>query len=291
MRLEACERCSAGQMDCKEISFAGELKFDICRYNVAYINDGVRIIRKDLTVPLRFMAINLRHQVTPMLSFISTEANKLEPFLMSKHIDITNGPSRILGAVIAVEHFINMISSVIDFHPRSSSGIIKNSHLKGMIDNYYNIYSMFKGMHRPRSLTFVNNVPTNVHIAHSEDLYCNIFAVLSENIWKYSLENSLFRVDFRRTNDKYCFVSFTNRSKPLDEDIDIFDYGSKVKKDTEGFGFGLFWVNKIVEYLNQLDIETMSGRGDLIFEHKQTVLDVGLAEQVFSLKNVPIVIR
>ncbi len=90
---------------------------DICDYGIAHFNDGGQIKKKKESVTMRHIAANLRHELDKVLQFIINEAVEIDGALSLKAIDTANPASRIVGATVILDNFIEMVSGVYDFTP------------------------------------------------------------------------------------------------------------------------------------------------------------------------------
>jgi len=118
-----CTYCSNKLCESSEL-----FKLDICKYGVAFYISKNGIEKKEEKITVRDISNNLRHELHKILQIIVSEANKIDPLLSSKKIDLKNPASRIVGATKILDQFIEMIAGVHDFHP--SDNLSANLHKK-----------------------------------------------------------------------------------------------------------------------------------------------------------------
>lgn len=277
---EACIRC--GTKSCQK-SVPDTL--DFCEYGVAYFNKQGRILKKEEAVTLRHVSHNLRHELNKVLQTIVSEAVKIDPTVSIKSIDLNNHASKIVGATIIIDQFIEMISGVNDFHParKYSANLEKKSNLHSILDKYSKVHSLISNTRRSKSLNITINCKSDIFISFAANIVEYIVSILFDNLWKYSLHSSDVDVIASRNKNGYIDIQFNNISKLIENTGAIFSKGYQQNESYEGFGYGLFWANILSGYYNEL-----SGRSLDLFDvtHVQYVIDDKIGRQEFTIRNV-----
>jgi signal transduction histidine kinase len=263
--------------------------FDICQYGVSYVNNNGNIITKEPTVPLSTIAKNLRHELNPILQTIIQQVSIIDPSLSTKHIDGKNPLSLIIGSTIVIDNFIQMITGVHEFHSLPDNEYSKKIRLKDTIDLYHVTYGIVKEDGRTKNLQLNNLIPDNYYIEDCADFIQYIFAVLIDNAWKYSIDNSTLTVNLNQINNNNYTIKITNQSKTIPENIDIFELGKKANPNTKGFGYGLNWVKTLEASYNNVFLDF--GKNAFQVTHNQIkneMLD-NISYQEFILNNIKII--
>jgi hypothetical protein len=286
--------------DC-ENSLSGT--FDVCKYGIAFFNNGVKIDRKEPLLPIAKISKNLRHEINPVLQTIIDQVTQLNPKLSTKEIDINDPLSVVIGATVILDIFIQMITGVNEFHYSSEpiSQLRKVFNVHNLVENYYNIYSILKEKERSKNLKLVNLVNKQLTINVCADFINYIIAVLIDNAWKYSTETSVLNVSSSNVKERLSTDShngtykkiktvdliLTNHSLRLPDNLPIYELGAKANSDSKGFGFGLYWAKNLEFHYNDL-INELPGEQDRfqILHEQLGASDPQFAYQKFTLKNV-----
>ncbi len=276
-----CLKCA--KKSCKQC-LVGEL--DVCDYGIAYCNYEGNILYKKTLVPLMMISKNLRHEMHKMLQAIIGEANQLDINLTTKHIDLENPASRIVGLSIAIDHFVQMLAGVNQFHS-ATSGFQESEKrcLSDIIQKYFAIHSIIRNERRSKDLSLELGFDTNLYISKHVDIFEYLISLLMDNAWKYSLPKTKVYVSTNIHNQESLDVTFINQSRKLPEEFDIFAKGSQADEGSEGFGYGLFWGLILVDHYNNLSQDIPCR---LAFTHEEHLIDSNNAEQRFILSGIPI---
>lgn len=279
-----CLRCSS--KPCEQYPI-GELHF--CEYDIAFIKLNETIVRKEALVPLRQISENLRHALNPVLNFIVGELNILEPNLSLRRLDLDKPVEKVLAATKIIDLFIQMISGVNEF--RSSLGGIQQDSprkLVSIINKYFKIYSILKSAHRNPNLKLNLIINDNIFLPLCPDIYEYLISILVDNAWKYSLPDTELKIEINIYENNHADILFINESTPFEADVDIFAKGQKAVKDSEGFGYGLFWARILIDYYNRLlNKHSIS----LELKHLQELKSDITAVQTFKLVNSDILLK
>jgi K+-sensing histidine kinase KdpD len=260
--------------------------FEICEYGVAFVNNQNAVEKREMTVSFRELVTNLRHEIHPVLQTIIQEANKLDITLTQRKIDINKPPSTILGSTIIIDHFIQMITGVHDFHSLSDSyKSRKKINIQTSIDKYYTIYSIVKSAERAKRLSFKTNLNKELIVTTGASIIEYIISILMDNIWKYSHSDSEVHIICKEKGANLMDIEFINVSDIIPDDKEIFSKGIKCDKLTKGFGYGLYWSKILTDRYNNFFIPNAEA-ANLIIIHKQNILGEIAAKQTFTLKNI-----
>jgi len=259
---------------------------DICDYGVAYFNKNGTILTKESLAPLRYISMNLRHELNRKLAAIVAAATEIDETISSDLVDPNNPASRILGTTLIIDQTIQMITGVTEFHPDDTikDQVSEKKQLSQLVKNYFNIHSIIKNVRDATELNLHILTEENIYITFCADTIEYLVSIMMDNVWKHSIKGT--EVEFSVIHKDYnlCDMVVKNMSKPILEDIDIFAKGSKVDKNIEGFGFGLFWANILIDHYNNKVKELSDDPLKLI--HKQIIVEENLAKQQFILENV-----
>ncbi|GAB5564429.1 MAG: hypothetical protein Wins2KO_14920 [Winogradskyella sp.] len=258
--------------------------FDICQYGISFLNRNGEIEVREPRIPLSTIAKNLRHEINPILQTIIQEASNLDPTLTVKRIDLNNPLSKIVGSTVILDNFIQMITGVHEFH--STPSVMSNKiNLRALVNNYFIIYSIIKEEGRTKNLILNNLIPDNLIINLNSDYITYMVSILIDNAWKYSIDGSTFSVSIKNKSKNNWDLIFVNKSEAIPQNINIFEQGSKVNKDSKGFGYGLNWIKDLeASYNERIDSEAST------FEitHNQLTPEKDFSFQEFILKNLKI---
>ncbi|MEX2410760.1 MAG: hypothetical protein WD607_05190 [Candidatus Paceibacterota bacterium] len=261
--------------------------FDICQYGISFLNRKGKIEVKEPRVPLATIARNLRHEINPILQSIIQQVSLIDPNLSTRKIDKSKPLSLVIGSTVIIDNFIQMITGVHEFHSTPSSLSAKKTNLKLLINNYFDIYGIIKESGRAKGLMLSNFLSDNLYITDLSDFIKYIVAVLIDNIWKYSIDHSRVTINInRKVSGKYKLV-IQNKSNTIPKNIDLFQMGSKVDKNTKGFGYGLFWVKTLENSYNEL--KNSREVDDFKVMHNQILRPDGYAMQQFIIDNIDVV--
>jgi hypothetical protein len=301
-----CLNCRFENPECEQSYKKSEFSFSVCPYGVAWINNNGCVERKEAPLNFQTIARNIRHNIGPLIAFIQNETIKLDKQIRFSEIKTDETAGRIAGATVAINHFIRVLAGIMDLHPIWTDQ--KTNHeqdIYSAIDKYYMIFSMFESRNRPKNLKKEIQISRNIFVNDDHQIFDSIFAVLSDNIWKHSINKSVFKVTstVATAGEDYINLVFTNRSSAIPEQIcdNIFDMGSKGNNshDSFGFGFGLHWAKLIVDYYNIKKFEKAAPvtnpdemnkyrKTELALVHKQKPIDDDLCTQEFVILNLPI---
>lgn len=277
---EACIRCSA--KTCLN-SKSGVL--DFCEYGIAYYNADGEILKKQEAVTLRHLSHNLRHELNKVLQTIVSEAVNIDPFVSTKTISMNSPASKIVGATIIIDQFIEMISGVNEFHParKYSVDLEKKSNLYSVLDKYAKVHSLISNTRRAKNLNIKISCSKKIDVSFAANIIEYLVSILFDNIWKYSTSGSTASVSIQRKANGFIDIDFENISAPIAIKDELFKKGVQQDSCSEGFGYGLYWASLLCGYYNEL-----SGRSSnlLSITHNQNLIDESMAKQNFVIRNV-----
>ena len=274
-----CLRCA--KSSCKE-SKNGTL--EICEHGVAYYNDNGKILLKDALVPLSLVTRNLRHELNRMLAVIVAESIRLDPTVTTRHIVPDNPVSKIVGTTIIIDHFVQMLSGVNQFHTTTAGAQqYEPVRLSETIKKYFTIHSIIRNEQRATELELRLNFGDDVLISEYGDVFEYLTSILMDNVWKYSFSGSTVEVSVVEREKSLADICFTNISSPLPEGIEIFTKGTQANSEAEGFGYGLFWGRVLADHYNRL---RKSSFDIMEVAHVERFISRGVAEQKFILQNM-----
>ncbi len=278
-----CLQCANKICEKSEI---GILNF--CDYGVAYFNHDDKIEKKEERITLRDISANLRHELHKVLQSIITDATEIDESLSTKRIDLENPASRIIGATIILDQFIEMITGVHQFHPDRTGNFnyTKKSNLYMLLTKYKDIYSLIRNTRRAKEFKIIIECDEKLVSSMSSNIIENIFSILIDNMWKYSLDNSIATISVYENDEGFLDCTFKNFSKPIIEDTKIFEKGYQVEEKSEGFGYGLYWLRLLISYYNREGTTNEITSNLLAIEHTQKYISDIKAEQIFTLRNI-----
>ncbi len=278
--LGICIRCPSKDCEKSEVD-----TFDFCQYGVAFYNTGSVIKKKEESVTLRHISHNLRHELNKVLQTIVAEASLIDPTVSTKRIELDKPASKIVGATVIIDQFIEMIAGVNEFHPSShySANLDKKSNLLKVLDKYSKVFSLIVNTRRSKNIKFHFDVHKKTNITFASQMIEYIISIMVDNIWKYSLDESTATISTTENNNGDIELKFTNISKPIINSEMIFEKGFQSKDESEGFGYGLYWAQVLIQHYNEL-----SKRNSDFLElvHEQQVIDNEKAQQVFIIRNL-----
>lgn len=277
---EACLTCA--KKSCEQ---SQEESLEICEYQVAFYKTKNVILKKEALVPLRYVSYNLRHELNRYLNAIVEEAMKIDNNITSRIINLDNPASKILGTTLIIDNLIQMITGVNEFHPTDFPGgnVSKKRHIKEIIQKYFAIHSIIKNPRRAENLELIMKIDEDINISFCLDVFEYLVSILMDNIWKYSANKTKIEVTAIRKNKEFADIIFRNISAFIPNDIDIFSKGGKIDKESEGFGYGLYWAGILIYHYNRLS----SKEKDILkISHDQERIDKDLWMQEFSLNNL-----
>ncbi|GJI98924.1 hypothetical protein RugamoR57_56420 [Duganella caerulea] len=262
---------------------------DICDYGIAYFNNGEHIQKKREGVTLRHVAQNLRHELHKVLQLIISEACDIDDQVSVRTVDLDRPASRIVGATVILDNFIEMIAGVYNFDPYDEKTPLASSAicLYDVLTRYKDTYSLIRNTRRTTALRFrIDEDLKTVFISNQKHVIEYIFAILIDNVWKYSLNNTPVVISATKSNANLIDISVSNFSEFISQDEKLFDRGYQVNTASEGFGFGLYWATLLVDHYNRA---LKRSENLLILEHTQKKTFNDLRQmQVFSIKNISI---
>lgn len=240
---------------------------------------------------MRHVAANLRHELHKVLQYIVTQAEEIDERISVRHVDLTRPASRIVGATVILDHFIEMISGVYDFSPDQAQGAHRAASsisLHDTVRRYIYTYSLIRNTRRASDLNFAWNIQEDVHISILPSVVEYLIAVLCDNIWKYAIEGSLVQAECIDASQGLISLRFKNIGAELPGDGEIFSKGYQRDSSSEGFGFGLYWATLLIDHYNR-----SIGRVEdpLTLEHAQLRRVDGFAEHIFTIKNIAMELR
>lgn len=257
--------------------------FDLCQYGVLFHNTPEGFVRHEPSNPIRHLAINLRHELNPILSFIVNQLVVLDETVSSNNIDTDTPAGRLLGATLILDDAIQMITGVHDFHPLARVGqqaVARD--LADVILNRFAMYSLIGGANRTRGLEIDLRSDRRYKISYARNALEYLFSVLVDNAWKFAVPESTLDVRIRGGDLGMVDATFSNKSAPLPEEFDPFLLGAKASVQGKGFGYGLHWAALLVDRYNE---GLADDRPPAVLTHRQirTLDDV---MQEFEIRNL-----
>lgn len=278
--LGICIRCPSKDCEKSEID-----TFDFCQYGVAFYNTGSVIRKKEESVTLRHISHNLRHELHKVLQTIVAEASKIDPTVSTKVVELEKPASKIVGATVIIDQFIEMIAGVNEFHPSShySANLDKKTNLLKILDKYSKVFSLIVNTRRSKNLNFDFEIHKKTNITFASHLIEYIISIMMDNIWKYSIDSGVVKISAIKSKSDDITLKFTNISKPIVDSKAIFEKGFQSKRESEGFGYGLYWAQVLIRHYNEL-----SKRNSDLLElvHEQQIIDSETAKQIFIIRNL-----
>lgn len=261
-------------------------KLDICEYGISYVNDGQTIQRANASGTLRHLAQNLRHELNKVLQVVVSEACKIDPSVSTRRIIPSNPASKIVGAALIIDHFINMISGVNDFHadPVKHSQLGECIALVDVVEKCIDIYGIIVSTHRAASMKVQMSVSDTIEIRYATSIVEYMIAVLIDNTYKHAIDESLVRIYVENVRADMIDLVFENQSKLLQQPDRIFAKGYQEKKTSDGFGFGLFWAQILVDSYNAGSESEC--RMQLCHEQDFLSVDYEVGLQRFIIRNI-----
>lgn len=278
--LSICLRCPSKDCEKSEVD-----TLDFCRYGVAFFNTGGVIKKKEESVTLRHISHNLRHELNKVLQTIVAEASLIDPTVSAKKIDMEKPASKIVGATVIIDQFIEMIAGVNEFHPSAhySANLDKKSNLLKILDKYSKIFSLIINTRRSKDIDFFFEVSDKTNVSFASHIVEYIISILVDNIWKYSIDGSVATISSIQNNKDDIDLKFINISNFIVDSDMIFEKGFQSKGGSEGFGYGLYWAQVLIQHYNEL-----SKRNTDLLEltHEQKIIDNEKAKQIFIIRNL-----
>jgi translation elongation factor EF-1beta len=105
-------------------------------------------------------------------------------------------------------------------------------------------------------------------------------------MWKYSLDRSEAIISINKNENGFLDCTFKNVSKPLEDLKEIFKKGYQSNTKSEGFGYGLYWLQLLISYYNREGTDNEITSNVLDIEHTQNKISDLEAEQIFVLRNI-----
>jgi len=180
-----------------------------------------------------------------------------------------------------------MISGVNDFHPskKYSSNLNKKVSVLSLINKYSKVYSLVQNTRRSKNLNIDIKCDEKLSLSFGGNVIEYIISMLFDNIWKYSVDGSSPKIIVYENDNNLLNIKLINQSKPITECQCLFEKGFQEDVKSEGFGYGLFWATLLVSHYNELSGLELED-DYLVITHEQNQLDDGMAEQIFTLKNI-----
>ncbi len=259
--------------------------FDFCQYGVAFYKTADGIRKKEESVTLRHISHNLRHELNKVLQTIVSEACRIDPSITTKEVELDKPASKIVGATVIIDQFIEMIAGVNEFHPSShySANLEKKADLLKVLNKYSKVYSLIENTRRTKKLVFKFNIYKNAKITFASHIVEYIISIIIDNIWKYSLDSSQAEVTAIKEKNNDASLIFTNISKPINDSKLIFNKGFQSRSESEGFGYGLYWAKILIQHYNELSKRNF---GLLELIHEQELISSEKAMQKFTIRNL-----
>jgi len=261
----------------------------VCDYSVAYYKKSDDdILKHRERVNARDIVTNLRHELHRVLAYIVQEAEEIDPNVSTKRINLDSPGSRIVGATIILDNFIQMITGAYAFQPdrgHSPHNSGQPLYIAETITRLIETYSMIKNRRRAHSLSCDINVPTTAYTRILPTTIEGIIAVLCDNIWKYSVNGSHVEIGYLHKSSGLASIYFQNAGPAVPRPDLIFDKGYKADKNSEGFGFGLYWAQNLVAFHNEGTRRTIE-QLELRYEH--TPINESHSTHKFILDNLAI---
>jgi hypothetical protein len=260
---------------------------DICDFGIAYFNNGDEIIKKREGVTIRHVAQNLRHELHKVLQLIISEACDIDDQISVRSVDLDRPASRIVGATVILDNFIEMIAGVYNFNPYEEAEELASSTINvfDVAARYRDTYSLIRNTRRTKTLHFrIDESLKKVFVSRQKHVIEYLIAILLDNVWKYSEPNSPVIVQAKTHSNKLVDLTITNSSGFISQPERLFDRGYKADTSSEGFGFGLYWAQLLTDHYNR----ALKRETDLLeIEHaqKKTFNDT-LMNQSFVIKNI-----
>jgi K+-sensing histidine kinase KdpD len=258
---------------------------DFCDFGIAFYNDNGTIQTKEEAVTLKHVSHNLRHELNKVLQLIISEAAKIDPQVTTKSINTQSPASRIVGATIIIDQFIEMIAGVNEFHPSRSysTNLEKKANLHQILNKYTSIYSLIQNTRRAKNIEIKIICPREMEISFASQIVEYIFSIFIDNMWKYSLDNSKATIEVKLSNSNFYDIVFTNDSMLIENTAQIFNKGFQENSESEGFGYGLYWASILARHYNELGKRTTSL---MSIEHSQYEISSKEAKQIFTIRNI-----
>ena len=275
-----CLRCA--HKPCKTVPHG---TLDICEFGVAFYNKDGDVIKREERLTLQHLSQNLRHELHKILQLIVADASKIDTSVSTKTIDLDNPASRIVGATVIIDQFIEKISGVNDFHPtrQGAPSATSKVSLFSVLDKYAKIYSLIQNTRRSKDLDIAINCRKDEVISYGSSIIEYILSVMMDNIWKYSLSNSSPTILVVENSKGFLDIEFSNTSLLISGCKCIFDKGYQEDHGSEGFGYGLYWNKLLMSHYNEL---ANIDENPLELTHCQTALTETEAQQTFILRNI-----
>jgi len=260
---------------------------DFCQLGVAYFNDNGNIIRSRERVTKFDIAANLRHELNRVLQYIINQAEEIDPNVSTRVINLNSAASRLVGATIILDQFIEMMCGVHQFHqihtPKHSNDKRK---LTDIIHKQMEMYSLIQNTRRARDLNYEIKVPETINIINQASKIEYLTAIFCDNIWKYADPEYPVKILVTK-RDELVDLSFINTGKPIPEGADIFIEGEQIDRKSEGFGYGLAWA-QVLTYQYNDDLGILETDSELKIEHEESKIQSGKCSHKFIIKNIAI---
>jgi signal transduction histidine kinase len=281
MEPKKCLQCRA-----KPCEKSNEGDFDTCPYGIVFLNRNGIIEKKEPELLLSNISRNLRHELNPVLQTIIQKVSFLDNSLSTKEVVLDNPLSVVVGATVIIDIFIQMITGVHEFdYSIEASTIKKKVYLENRITHYFDIYSIIKDHERANNLSLVCNIDSKITYSIGCEFIDYILAVLIDNAWKYSVDNSVFTINIIQINDNRIDIELVNESKKIQNIESLFDLGFKATASSKGFGYGLYWAKTLELYYNHLTGQEDSDSKPLSISHEQ-IENGEKCFQKFIIKNI-----
>jgi signal transduction histidine kinase len=277
---EPCAKCAVRSCERSNVGDLG-----ICEYGISYYREQESIVRAEATIPLRHIAANLRHEITPILMLIVEEANKINPSLSARSSHLEDPASRIFAGALILDRFVEMLTGVNEFTPEGTldTPVRKDRWVHEAIRRSHAVYALIRNSHRAKDLGLKLHFLPLFVIESSPDIVEYLFSILIDNAWKYSQSGTDLDVYAEEHGDGRISVAFVNIGRPIPAELDIFSLGSKADTRSKGFGYGLFWASILIKHYNLMRAHLPHPLG---LTHSQEVLDSQTSRQTFTITNL-----
>jgi hypothetical protein len=220
--------------------------------------------------------------------YIVSQADEIEPNLSTRRINLASPSSRIVGATVILDKFIEMVSGVYDFHPDrgcSTSGTAAQISLYDTVRRLVDTYSLIKNVRRASRLDIAIDIPRDLAVVTMASPVENLIAVFTDNIWKYSLPDTRVVIRSKPKSATLVDLEFTNIGKPLPLGSPIFEKGYQAYPNSEGFGFGLYWAKVLADHYNDAQRRIDS---PMSIQYGQELIDAERTKHIFTIENLAV---
>lgn len=225
---------------------------DQCKYGIPYIRRrNGEIDRLDERMPLRSLADNLRHELHQFLQLIVNNACEIDGAVSTAWLDINSPASRIVTATVLINNFVEVISGVNNFDPpRNAFKGVATEPIKSYFERAVSAYSLLQTAHRCNDLQFCNEIDNNLRVQVASKAFEYIAFVLVDNCYKYAKDATPVLISSSQQLDGKYLISISNYSDYIMNIEKAFERGYQARH-SEGYGYGLFWIRRLLGYMNE----------------------------------------